>query len=201
MDEVIGIRQRIWHTVLPLTLYVAMYVILIVFRDWIEDYVFGFLGDGTVSTVLYWVFFAGWTVMIFPILHAVDIFFIITMPRNLVTLTYNGINLGKVVKIKDEKVRGDIIQVIESRNPPRWLQPKEIDGDHIWEQWWHGAQELNLDDIKAFAFHADHKNIEKRLQSGRTIRGSLVVLTNDGDVYVQPKLNDLKSVYERLPSR
>jgi len=205
MEEVIGKRQKIWHTILPLVVFVATTALVFIFRDWITESALGFLPE-RLAEAAYWVFATGLTVLsvwknIEFFINIVNVLHIITMPRNLVFLGSRSITLAKAIKITEKQTQAAVFSIIESRQPPLWLSAKEINEEEIWDEDWYGRVEIAFDDIKAIAYLAcakRTKNLKRLLENAKDVRGLLIVVTNADEVFVQPKLQDLRTAQERL---
>jgi len=192
-EEVIGTRQRILHTLLPLVIYLAIKIPFLIYKDWIVDNVLVFL-PSPFNEIIYWGFFAFWTVIVFWIVVGeglFEIFAILRMPRDLVKLKTQRLILTKSVKITDEETQTHVKEKMDSI----WLGKKDIDTDEIWDdEEWFGLAEIELQNIKRMAFYSSVRNVARKLETNRPIRGWLIVETTDGDIFMQPKIGDLRRI-------
>ncbi|MCL2847490.1 MAG: hypothetical protein FWE13_01905 [Firmicutes bacterium] len=218
MDNIIGTRQRVWHTILHPTIFIATLIPLIIFKDWITDTALGFVSD-TAAEGIFWTILSAWSIFsiiknIGFVFDFIDMVHILAMPRNLVILNHknNSVSLEKAVKITDEEVQSEILDkldcktndILNTTSQPKWLCATEVDADDIWEENWFGKIEIDLSNIKAVGLLTCTKKIKKldeQLKNNKDIRGAAIIVSFDNEIFVQPKLQNLRTIYIGLSNQ
>ncbi|MCL2850849.1 MAG: hypothetical protein FWE01_00600 [Firmicutes bacterium] len=193
MNKVIATRQNFLFALLPIVICLAFIIPFGIFRTDIENVIPSFLY--WMLTVIAIIVFLSWLYFIW---YFFDFFHVIAMPKNLVTLKSQSIVLEKAIKIKNANSLSSISTALDSEAKVNWLNGDEVSGSDIWEEDWAGKTKIELANVKAFAFLSVTKNLQKRLESGKPIRGTFIVVTNDNDTFAQPQIADLKYLSEQL---
>jgi len=210
MGEVVGTKQKIWLTILPPAIFLLTLIPLYLLRDLIVDNVWGALQERLPESLnwilsFYWVITAGWT--IFTIIKNVMFFInlvtmieVMRMPHNLVIAKKQSIVLTKSIKVSYKRMKEKILKKAETEQIS-WLIASDLSEETIWEEDWHGREEIERDNIKAIMYLTDigsREKLKSRIDTKKSIGGAIVIVSKQGEIFVQPKIMDLQTVHNGL---
>ena len=202
-SKIIINRRKVWHAVIPLVIYIAVSVPMLVFDDFIRAYVFGFLPPRA-ANIIYIVLMAakgGIVFVIYVIWYFADIMHVLMMPKDMVIISYDLIVVTKCIKIEHHKTQKRIANILDDGARVMWIGPKQVNRDHLWEEEWHGEVSLRHEDIAAIGLLADSRRYGNRLTNGKRVSGALIIVTTSGEILVAPKLDDLNKAHGALTDR